>query len=324
MSTRLRPIWSFIPAVFFALLYGILVHFLFGSVLTGISSPLSIAFIVVVPFAIGMLAVYFAPREKRAGWTFCIGIALLAMTLGGVLAGLFVIEALICVLMAMPIMWVMAAGGGLLMWWLLSRRNNAEGTTFLALFLVLPLLFVPLENQFPLQDSFHTVENQITINADAQTVWQNIIRVAPIQENERPFSILFTLLDAPKPLQAEMFGEGLGGTRQGQFEGGLQFIEKITVWEPAQRIEWEITPDNAGVMRAPWSGIGGKAFAVPHAAYWIEPIGAQQVILHLSSTHRLTTRFNDYGGLWTQWGMSQFQQYILSIIKARAEHAARS
>ena len=302
-----------------ALLYGALARFLFGSVFEGITSTLSLAFIVIVPFVIGMLAVYFAPLEKRAAWQFALGISSLSMFIGATLAAVLVWEAAICVVMALPIMLIMAAGGGLLMWWLLARRDNTQGTSFLALFLLLPLAFIPLENQFPVQDSFHTVENQIIINADAQTVWQNIVRVETIRDEERPFSVLFTFFDAPKPLQADMVGEGVGGIRRGQFEGGLQFIEKISVWEPAQRIEWDITPDNANALRAPWSAIGGKPFAVPQAAYRIERVNDTQVILHLSSTHRLTTRFNDYGALWTQWGMSEFQNYILRIIKARAE-----
>lgn len=323
MSVNLRFVWSLVPGVFVALLYGALTHYLFGSVLEGVTSTLSLAFIVIVPFVVGMLAVYFAPRDARAAWQPSLGIAVSSMLVGGVLAGALLWEAAICVAMALPIMLTMAAGGGLLMWWLLARRDKS-GTSLLALFLLVPFAFIPLERQFPLQDSFHTVENQITINADAETVWQNIIRVAPIQDDERPFTVLFSWFDAPKPMQAEMSGEGVGGIRRGKFEGGLQFIETISMWEPAQRIEWDITPDNAKVMRAPWSGIGGKAFAVPHAAYWIEQAGAGQVVLHLSSTHRLTTRFNGYGGLWTQWGMSEFQKYILTIIKARAERAAGS
>ncbi len=318
----MRVILSFVPSILMALLYGALARFLFDSAFEGVTSTLSVAFIIVVPFVIGMLAVYFAPRDKRAAWQFSLGIAALSMLLGATLAAVLLWEAAICVVMALPIMLIMATGGGLLMWWLLARRDSS-GTSLLALFLFLPLMFVPLENQFPVQDSFHTVENQIRINADAETVWQNIIRVEPIQDAERPFSVLFTVFDAPKPLQANMFGDGVGGIRRGQFEGGLQFIEKISVWQFAKRIEWDITPDNANVLRAPWHAIGGKPFAVPKAAYWIEPTTDGQVLLHLSSEHRLTTRFNGYGALWTRWGMSEFQNHILHIIKARAEHAAR-
>lgn len=316
-----RYVLSFVPAVLFGLLYGALSHYLFGSVLQGVASVLSLAFIVVVPFVIGMLATYSLPPAKRTSLTYAIGFSLGAMALGSLLAGVLVWEAAICIAMALPIMLGMAALGGALMAWVLSRRTQTTGTSLMALFVLLPFLLVPLERQFPIEDSFHTVETQITINADAQTVWENIVRVQPIQDSERPYSILFSFFGAPKPLEADMLGAGVGGVRRGHFDGGLQFVETISLWEPAKRIEWDITPDNAGALLAPWNAIGGKPFAVPHAAYWIEPIGDHQVILHLNSNHRLTTRFNAYGGLWTQWGMREFQNYILTIIKARAEKA---
>jgi hypothetical protein len=43
------------------------------------------------------------------------------------------------------------------------------------------------------------------------------------------------------------------------------------------------------------------------------------VLLHLSSKHRLSTRFNAYGGLWTDFIMSDLQSDILRIVQARAE-----
>lgn len=316
-----RYVLSFLPAILLGLLYGALMHFTFGTVMQGVASVLSIAFIVVVPVVIGMLTVYFLPPEKRTDIRYALGFSLAAISLGSILAAVFLWEAAICVAMALPIMWVMAGLGGALMWWIFSRGKQTTGTSLLALFFFLPFLFVPLERQFPILDSFHTVETQITINADAETVWENIVRVEPIQESERPYSVLFSFFGAPKPLEADMLGAGVGGIRRGHFDGGLQFVETISTWEPAKRIEWDITPDNAGKLLAPWNAIGGKPFAVPHAAYWIEPIGDHQVILHLNSTHRLTTRFNAYGSIWTQWGMGEFQNYILKIIKARAEKA---
>lgn len=319
MSTRLKWFAPIIPSLLLALLYGALSHLLFTSVFESVSSPLSVAFIVIVPFVIGMLAAYFAPPERRGSWTFAMAIATLSMLIGSLLAAALVWEAAICVVMAVPIMLILASVGGLAMWAILQRNSRERGTSVLGLFLFLPFLFAPIEHQFPVEDSFHTVDSQITINADAATVWQNIIRVPRIRDEERPFSVLFTFFGAPKPLEAIMTGEGVGGIRRGQFEDGLSFIETIKVWQPNQRIEWDIVPDNAQVLLPPWNAIGGKPFAVPTAKYWIEPLGTNQVILHLSSTHRLTTRFNGYGGLWTQWGMSEFQNHILQIIKARTE-----
>jgi hypothetical protein len=41
--------------------------------------------------------------------------------------------------------------------------------------------------------------------------------------------------------------------------------------------------------------------------------------LHLSSRHRLSTRFNFYAGVWTDFIMHDLQQAILSVIRQRAE-----
>lgn len=63
-------------------------------------------------------------------------------------------------------------------------------------------------------------------------------------------------------------------------------------------------------------------FLVPFALrsnYRIEQVSENQVILHLSSRHRLSTRFNFYAGLWTDFIMRDIQGNILRIIKNRSE-----
>ena len=53
--------------------------------------------------------------------------------------------------------------------------------------------------------------------------------------------------------------------------------------------------------------------------YAIEPLADGRVLLHLSSEHRLSTRFNFYAGWWTDWIMRDTQNYILAVVKARCE-----
>jgi hypothetical protein len=69
----------------------------------------------------------------------------------------------------------------------------------------------------------------------------------------------------------------------------------------------------------PLKEIGGRYFDVIEGRYVIEPVGENKVILHFTSTHRLTTRFNFYGGLWTDFFMRDVQTYILQIMKVRSE-----
>jgi hypothetical protein len=42
----------------------------------------------------------------------------------------------------------------------------------------------------------------------------------------------------------------------------------------------------------------------------------------LSSRHRLTTKINAYGGWWTEFLLGDIQNYILSVVKDRAERSA--
>jgi hypothetical protein len=101
------------------------------------------------------------------------------------------------------------------------------------------------------------------------------------------------------------------------------FVERIAAWEPERRISWEIRVGDRSRVPAPWSEIGGRAFDVSEASYWIEPVDAGTVVLHLDSRYRLSTRFNKYGALWAGWGLSEFQGEVLHVIKARSEAEQR-
>jgi hypothetical protein len=65
--------------------------------------------------------------------------------------------------------------------------------------------------------------------------------------------------------------------------------------------------------------VGGRYFDVLQGVYEIEPQAPGKVILHLASTHRLSTRFNAYSGLWTDFIMRDVQEHILEIVKRRCE-----
>jgi hypothetical protein len=66
--------------------------------------------------------------------------------------------------------------------------------------------------------------------------------------------------------------------------------------------------------------VGGPYFDVLQGSYRIEPL-TRGVRLHLSSEHRLSTRFNPYAALWTDFIMRDTQDYILRIVARRAERS---
>ena len=324
MLAKVKPFVSVMFAVVFALIYGLIARLFFADQnLAGAAGTVSACFLLLVPVAIGVLTVYFAPPARRASGIYAIFMPWLSMFIAGVLAGILAFEYAICIAMALPIMFLMASAGGLVTWFIVSRAGRPN-TQVLGAILLAPFLFAPFESRFPVSDSYHTVHTQIEINASEATVWQNIIRVSEIRPSERHFSLLFDVFGAPRPVEARLGSDGFGAMRQGIFQGELMFNERITSWEPNHRLDFAIDAQNSSVPNprvslAPWNEIGGRIFSVPQASYELEPLSNGKVMLHLSSSHRLTSRFNDYGGLWTSWGMAEFQNQILQVIKERCE-----
>ena len=74
---------------------------------------------------------------------------------------------------------------------------------------------------------------------------------------------------------------------------------------------------------APYDGIGGRHFELLDAAYVLEPRPDGTVVLHLISTHRVSTHFNEYGGAWTELILRDLQGYLPRIVQDRAEAAPR-
>ena len=82
-------------------------------------------------------------------------------------------------------------------------------------------------------------------------------------------------------------------------------------------------PSRREKRRGPYDGIGGRHFELLDAAYVLEPRPDGTVVLHLTSTHRVSTHFNEYGGVWTELILRDLQGYLLRIVQDRAEAAPR-
>jgi hypothetical protein len=138
-------------------------------------------------------------------------------------------------------------------------------------------------------------------------------------EEERP--ALFTAMGFPHPVSAVLSHPGIGGVREARFTGGLVFREAVTRWEPERAISFTIRANTAEVPPTtldPHVTIGGPYFDVLTGTYELEPIPGG-VRLHLSSEHRVSTRFNPYAEWWADRLMQSIQSNILQVIRARAE-----
>jgi hypothetical protein len=307
--------------------YALLTRAAFGSPgLSDLFATLSLGFLVFTPLALGLLVVVLAPPALGRRWRFALAAPLVSCLLFMALVLLARWEAAVSLAMALPIFLGVAALGGGLGWALrltLARQSSWAAAAALLVVLAAPYVVTPLERSRPPADSLRTTAAQIEIQAAPGVVWGTITRFRLIGPEEQQFS-WFHLAGLPRPLEATLSADGVGALRRGQWEDGLAFNEVISDWEFERGFTMQLEADTSQVTGGglPLGGIGGPYFDVLSARYELEVLGPERVILHLTTVHRLSTSFNAYGGLWTDFFLRDLSSYLLRIAKTRSEAGA--
>jgi hypothetical protein len=284
----------------------------------GAASVMSAAFLAGVPFVIGFITVYLHKREKPS-----VAFAVLSpwITIGLFLIGtsILLLEGAICILMAAPLFLVVASLGGLL-GWALNRNTGKINLFVLNSFLILPLVALPIERQIEKEKVILTEHTSIFIKSEPGKVWDNIVKVYPISEEEDRNS-LFRVMGFPRPIKAELDRNGIGGVRKAIFDKGLFFTETVTQWDSLKSFTFTIEADPGSIPPTALDEhvtVGGEYFDVLEGRYEIIPAEGG-VILNLTSKFRLSTGFNFYSGFWSKLIMKDIQENILNIVKERCE-----
>jgi hypothetical protein len=311
------PVPALAVAVSCGVAYGVVSRLWFeGDRLAGYGA-MTFAFVVLVPMAVGYIAVAFAPGGARRMRT---AVLLPAVTAVACLAFVLAcgLEGTICVILIAPVFLLFAAAGGLLAGAMRrqSRRTYASGV---ATMLLLPYAAAPLEGRLPLPDARRTVVARVVIHADAATVWDNVVRPTGIRPEENQTRLAHRI-GFPHPVSATLSKEGLGGSRYAIFERGVMLRETVTEWVPERRMAFTIDPANIPSKALDEHvTVGGPFFDVLDGSYEIVPLDSGRVELRLTTTHRLSTHFNLYAGFWTDLLMRQIQENLLHVVRTRSE-----
>ncbi|HEY6445789.1 MAG TPA: hypothetical protein VIY53_04960 [Acidobacteriaceae bacterium] len=288
-------------------------------------TAMTVGFLFLVPFAIGYVTIAFAWRISPRPVTQWIFAPWVGIFLGATCVWLINLEGLICVVFLLPVGLVMSSFGGIAAGLVGRTRDRGVQRIGLSCVVILPLLLQPLESRFiapPVQSRI--VQTEIQIQAPAGIVWRNIERVRAIAPGELRRTWTHEI-GFPRPIEATLSHEGVGGVRHASFEHGLLFIETVTAWEADHLLAFSIQADTRDIPPTTLDQhvtIGGRYFDVLNGMYRIEPVGGGQVILHLASRERLSTDFNGYAGMWSDAVMRSLQQSILEVIKNRCEQEA--
>jgi hypothetical protein len=318
-------------------LYGFAVRLWFGSIKSDDSSILesiyyptdlySLTFIWVVPMVIGTIPMLFATERQIRSINYRIFAPLGSVGLFFVFCFSTRVEDVLCILILLaPFLFVAGLAGLLLGAWIHYRRikkqiKSQDFRDSVFGIILLPFITSVLEPNLPTATETYEVRSSILIDQTPAQIWKNIVRVAPIKENEYPKGF-FYYAGVPRPLYATLSKDTLGGLRKGYFEGGLMFQETVMDWKPEQKIELsvKIVPSAMGNGIFERHILASQRFNFVKAAYLLEKdTETGKTKLTLLTQYELSSNLNFYGAFWGNWLLDDFQSRLLRVIKKRCE-----
>lgn len=232
-------------------------------------------------------------------------------------------EGTICVIMLSPI-WLASGAAGTLLLRRMRRKlgDGAPANRMHALGIAaLPLVIFPLEMALPTPEADYRVERSVIIDASPRAIWPLMRGMKRIAEDEGAFNFSQDIAGLPRPLEAELEGEGVGARREGFWEKGIRFAEVVDRWEVHREIGWVFDfGDSAG-----WEftdahlNPGSKHMQIRRGGYRLERLagGKQRLTLHTDYTAR--THLNSYAALWGELFLGDISENLLETIRQRAE-----
>lgn len=294
------------------ILYGILTRIYFNDNIA------SITYMVIIPAVIGIIPLFFRDKQKESAWFKIIFIPWIAM-LGFFLAlFIFGIEDLLCFfILSAPFFVILTLTVFLFQ---LVSINQANKKNKLLCIAILPFLIMPIEEAITTPSESYTVKNEVVINAPPNKIWDNIVEVDNIQENEYNSGIL-NWLGLPRPVNATVTKKAAGGIRTGTFEGGLQFTEVISKYEDDKHIAFDISIAQTSKTKKVFEEhvLKGNYFSFVNASYTLVPTQDGKIKLQLYSKYILNSKVNFYGRFWADIMIQDFQDRLLKVIAARCE-----
>lgn len=318
-----RRIVSVLTLLGIPVAYGLVLRLVFGYDRMGdLFQVMSLSFLFCMPTIMGILTVYFSSPEKTKRLSYAVFVPILPILVLLVLTLILDVEGWGCWIMALPLFVLAGAIGGLIGRYLKFRKRNDK--VYVSLALLLPVMIAPVERLTDPADAIYTAYTSIDIQAPAAAIWANVTNVRAIPESADK-GWLTRGLRFPRPLEAVLDYEGVGGSREARFTGGLVFHETVTDYQPMRKMVFSIKAYPHEIPSTTMDEhivIGGDYFDVLNGTYELEALGGGRHRLHLYSHFRMRSTFNWYAAPWGRWIMKDIQHNILQVEKQRSETAA--
>jgi hypothetical protein len=184
------------------------------------------------PIAASSLCAYVFNHRHPRSFRDTLTVAMLSLfMIAGTLA-LFALEGALCILMAMPLAFVVAVLGALVGRGIAIRTRHAVASSALV---VAALPLSALLEEARTDAPVYEVVTTTVVDAPPARVWPHVVAVSELPPPAR----LFFALGVAYPMRARIEGEGVGAVRHCEFSTGA-FVEPITVWDEPRRLAFDV------------------------------------------------------------------------------------
>jgi len=168
------------------------------------------------------------------------------------------------------------------------------------------------------------VSNSIHIQATPEQVFAQLADVRRIAPHELGFTFVH-LIGLPRPIEAQMDGQGVGSVRTSRWEKNVWFQEIITDWRTAQAMHYEFHIPKGAIPREALDShveMGGEYFDLVDGGYDLKRLPDGSTELSLSTRFKNKSSLQLYGNIWGRVVLKDFHRSILGLMKSRAERRA--
>ncbi|MDR0792783.1 MAG: ABC transporter permease [Chitinophagaceae bacterium] len=278
----------------------------------------SITFVWVTPIVISLIPILFSKNELYNSKLKLVLYPVLAVLTFWILALSSGLEDWICLLIIGFPFFIVAGITGLIVGAIIKHNKINKK---LYSIILLPLILNPIENLFPNEIKTYTITSSIVIDKRDETVWNNIIEVPEIKDNEYNAG-LFNYLGVPRPIKSKIEQHDGNVYRVGYFTEHLKLYESISKEEKNRFVNFKMHIDKSQLRNKPTDQhiLKSNNFKFENISYSLKPINENKTELTLKCEYTIESKMNGYANFWASSIIKDFEVRLLKSLKTKIEN----
>jgi hypothetical protein len=286
----------------------------------------SFTFLLILPTVVSAFIAYVADpwgtRSKRFYYLIPVWLILAVIAISIIVLR----EGTICILILSPL-WFGASmlGVSLMFRWRGGKDKADYSSTFSSSLLALPLIAMQAEPHIALPQTTATVTRSIVVDAPPSKIWPLLRGIPDVRPNEGAWNMSQDLFGIPRPVGAQLFGEGIGAERRANWSNNVRFREQVIDWAPGARIGWQFIFDDQGGWAFTDRHLmpDSPYFRVTTGGYRMDPLSNGRTKVTIHTSYWIQTPVNAYSRLWGEVFLGDVEYNLLALVKGRAEGTGR-